>query len=376
MLLASIYVTSCQAPHPLSPKLQLGDLQLPAGQSPHAWLLSRPLSEPDGLRPCCAFGYNLQAKLFGLPIPWYRVDNVVSPTDTGRHHYNNSWVKTLSTLSGLNSEHNGLIYSRRGGFIDLAHLRDTADNTLWLFSQIWPRLGLATTLKLKDELGQRQIRLFVFTPPASAADRYRLSVSLAAHLAFELAAWHEVAQWYGFESVRGYSEGVSAFSPEDLYSNLLGARIAIDILNAGEGASRHRYQRAMNLAIPQALTQLEAESPAGTRFHFDILDRLWWNSHCRLPDKFLLRYRNYDVSENRLPSRPREELPALRLVLPDRFQGIALSHFGRLEILPGRAMAQLPTPSSHYLFSDFPLLAQQAKNDDLSELADLKYRCN
>lgn len=376
LLLPALLLTHCQAHHVNRTRLPLADLSLPAGESPRVWLLPRPLPQPGGLRPCCAFGYHLRAKLFGIPVPWYQLDNVVAAADTGQHHFNPSFLDTLSTLLGINGEHNGLIYTRRGGFIDLAHLRDSADNTLWLFSHIWPRMGLDTTLKLDDELGQREIRLFTYTPPASATDRYRLAVYLAAHLALELAAWHEVAQWYGFESVPGFSEGVSAFSPEDLYSNLLGTRVAIDLLNAGGGASVSRYQQAMSTLIPQALAQLGAKSPAGTRFNFDMLDRLWWNSRCRLPDKFLLRYRNYDVSERRMPSRAWEGVPALRLTLPAHFHGIPLARYGRLEIRRGRAMAHLPPPESHYLFTDFPALAQRAKSADLRHLASLRYRCN
>ncbi|MFG1174532.1 DUF4056 domain-containing protein [Erwiniaceae bacterium CAU 1747] len=376
LLLLSVCSTGCQRHLPAATTSSLADLSLPAGQSPRVWLLTQPLPKPDGLRPCCAFGYNLRAKLFGIPVPGYQLDNIVAPWQTGEHHFNPSFRDTLTSLIGLNNEHNGLVYTHRAGFIDLAHLRDSADNTLWLFSHIWPRMGLATTLKLDDELGQREIRLFAFTPPADASERYRLAVYLAAHLAFELAAWHEVAQWYGFESVPGYSEGVSAFSPEDLYSNLLGTRVAIDLLNAGDGASLPRYQQAMSGMIPQALAQLQAESPAGTRFRFDMLDRLWWNSRCRLPDKFLLRYRNYDVSERRWPSRAAEGVSALWLTLPDRFHGQALAAFGRLEILPGHNMTNLPAPVRHYLFSDFPALAQHAKRADLQRLAGLNYRCN
>lgn len=376
LLIPVFLLANCQTHHCKTTRPSQADLTLPAGQSPRVWTVSRPLPQPNGLRPCCAFGYNLKAKLFGIPVPWYQLDNVVAPAQTGQHRFNPDFLDTLSTLIGLNSEHNGLVYTRRGGFIDLAHLRDSADNTLWLFSHIWLRMGQATTLKLDDELGQRRIHLFSYTPPTSATDRYRLAVYLAAHLAFELAAWHEVAQWYGFESVPGFSEGVSAFSPEDLYSNLLGTRVAIDLLNAGSGASLSRYQQAMSDAIPQALAQLQAESPAGTRFHFDMIDRLWWNSGCRLPDKFLLRYRNYDVSERRWPSRPPEGVPPLWLTLPDRFQGTTLAHFGRLEILPGRAMADLPVPASRYVFTDFSVLAQQARRIDLQHLAGLRYRCN
>ncbi|PBD34343.1 hypothetical protein CK247_30710, partial [Klebsiella pneumoniae] len=32
-----------------------------------------------------------------------------------------------------------------------------------------------------------------------------------------IAQWHEIAQWYGFQSVPGFSEEISAFSPEDLW---------------------------------------------------------------------------------------------------------------------------------------------------------------
>ncbi|TOM58444.1 hypothetical protein CGH73_26665, partial [Vibrio parahaemolyticus] len=86
------------------------------------------------------------------------------------------------------------------------------------------------TLSLSEELASRQIHFSPFTPPPSAHQRYTLSAYLAAKLAFQLAVWHEIAQWYGYQSVPGFSEGISAFSPEDLYSNLLGARLAMTVI--------------------------------------------------------------------------------------------------------------------------------------------------
>ena len=378
LLLLCLLLSACQAAVPVGNTFQLEDLQRPATATGQIWPVIAPLPAPAGLRPCCAFGYNVRAKLLGIPVPWFRLANVVAPQDTGRHHYNNSWLTVVTTLSGLNREHDGIVYTLRGGFIDLAHVRDTANNTLWLFSQIWPRLGQHHVIRLDDELGQRLIRLSVFTPPATAVGRYKLAVSIAAQLAYQLAVWHEVAQWYGFESVPGYSEAVSAFSPEDLYSNLLGARLASSVINQGDAGTLTHFEQTMAQAIPQALTQLAAVSPGQTRFRFDMQDGKWWNSHCRLPDKFLVRHRNYLIGDRRYPSRPAERLPMLWLTLPGHFSQRPLTHFARLEIWPGNNMKQLPVPprpAMVYTWADFALLAQRAGEADNRLLLHAGPRC-
>lgn len=48
--------------------LDLAPLQLQ--QAAHVWPVSAPLLPPDGLRPCCAFGYDLNAEALGIPIPF------------------------------------------------------------------------------------------------------------------------------------------------------------------------------------------------------------------------------------------------------------------------------------------------------------------
>jgi len=368
-MLLILVLNACQVPAPAAPALTPEDLKQPAPLATQVWPTLPTLPPPDGLRPCCAFGYDVQAKFLGIPVPFIQFGNVVAPDNTGKHHYNDSWESIIMTLTGMNSEHDGIVYTRRGGFIDLAHVRDTADNTLWLFTRILPQLGQAGTLTLPDELGQRIIRLGHYTPPDDALDRYNLAIRLAAHLAFQLAVWHEVAQWYGFESVPGYSEGVSAFSPEDLYSNLLGARIATDLLSHGGGSSLKQYEASMARMIPQALAQLLAVSPRETRFHFDMVDGTWWNSRCRLPDKFLVLRRNYSTLDRRLPTRPADSVPELWLTLPDHFHQQPLSGFARLEIWPEKNMVNLPTPQLMYQYGDFALLAQQAEQADRSHLA-------
>lgn len=62
----------------------------PTRQSPLAWPVTKPLSPPDGLRPCCAFGYNLKVQALGIPVPFYQLGNVVDADRLGAHHYNDS----------------------------------------------------------------------------------------------------------------------------------------------------------------------------------------------------------------------------------------------------------------------------------------------
>ena len=263
-----------------------------------AWPAMPPQPLPKGLRPCCAFGYNLHAELLGMPVPFYQLDNVVPASDLGLHQYNDSMLAGLENLTGLSRENNGILYTTHGGFIDTAHVRDTADMTVYIFSQILPKLGQAFTLDLDSELAQRRLVFNAFTPPTDPVARYTLAAWLAAHLAFQVAEWHEIAQWYGFESVPGFSEGVSAFSPEDLYSNLLGARLAVSLILEGQTVSQGVYEVAMGTALRQALVHLGAQSPELTRFHFDMLDGRWWNSRRRVPEKYLVLRRNYQMGDN------------------------------------------------------------------------------
>ncbi|MFI8416199.1 DUF4056 domain-containing protein [Serratia sp. NPDC078593] len=329
------------------------------------WPVVSGLSPPDGLRPCCAFGFNLKVQALGIPIPFYQLGNVVDADKLGIHQYNDSALGAINNLLGLSREQVGLLYTRRGGFIDVAHVRDTADNTLFLFSQILPRLGQDWYLDLSAELAQRRIQLNAFTPPHDAAQRYTLAAYLAGELAFQMAAWHEIAQWYGYQSVPGFSEEVSAFSPEDLYSNLLGARLAIDAILQGQAVSIGAYNTAMESLLPDALAQLGAVSIDETQQQFAGIDGDWWNSHRRVPEKFLVLKRDYETGDNRLPMQPPFERTApQRLMLPQQVNGLRLQTLGELQLWPGKSMRHLPMPVHYYTLRDFHALAQHAQTED------------
>ncbi|MFS7253561.1 DUF4056 domain-containing protein [Rahnella rivi] len=345
---------------------------LPVGSARYAGPVPQHLIAPESLRPCCAFGYDLHVRAIGVPVPFYQIGNVLTVGSLGKHHYNDSRFAAIKNIAGLSAEKSGLIYTHRGGFIDIAHVRDTADNTFYLFTRIYPRLGDRWRLFYSEELGVRRIQLNAFNPPVSQAERYTLSAWLAGHLAFQLAQWHEIAQWYGFQSVAGFSEEISAFSPEDLYSNLLGARLAIHVILHDHPVSTEQYNVVMDSALRNALTQLGAVSEGETERQFHELDGVWWNSKRRVPDKFLVLTRNYDLSENRLPTPvPFEKAPPYLLTMPAKVVNYKLSALGQLQIHTGSDMRGLKKPEHFYIPSQFFGLAERAKYADQIQLQKL-----
>ncbi|WP_174509027.1 DUF4056 domain-containing protein [Klebsiella oxytoca] len=345
------------------------DPVLPIAPVSHVTPVVSHLTAPESLRPCCAFGYDLHVRAIGVPIPVYQIGNVLTLDTLGRHHYNDSALGAVKNLVGLSEEKNGLIYTRRGGFIDIAHVRDTADNTFYLFSRIFPNLGQSGRVFYSEELGGRRIQLNAFMPPASMHQRYEIAAWLAGYLAYELAQWHEIAQWYGFQSVPGFSEEISAFSPEDLYSNLLGARLAINVILQGHVDSVDEYNQAMESALKQVLVKLTVAPRNETEAMFRKLDGDWWNSKRRVPDKFLVLKRNYALSDTRLPTPvPFENAIPYQLTLPVSVDGFTLAQLGQLQIHPGHDMRSLPMPDSFYTPEQFQGLADRAQQADKTQL--------
>ena len=64
--------------------------------------------------------------------------------------------------------------------------------------------------------------------------------------------WHELVTWAGRRTVSVFSEGFSAFSPEDLYSDLLGARLA----------ERAGFGFAPEVPLPERLLAVQKASDA------------------------------------------------------------------------------------------------------------------
>ncbi|WP_164848381.1 DUF4056 domain-containing protein [Halobacteriovorax sp. HLS] len=259
---------------------------------------------PDTLRPCCAFGTDHKVQLGALPIPLITLANTVSIEDIGSHSYNASAFTKSSFKQKHRSdkENNGLIYTKRGGFLDMAHVRDTADLTIALFYFFYENLGQEKTVNLRKELGEARIKLKKFDRSKfSKKEIWFLASNLAARKAYQMAVAHEISQWHGYRSIELFDETVSAYSPEDLYSNLLGAKIASNIINNKLAFSSESFNKHMTVWLAKTLQSLEPVSKDETNRLLKEVDGTWWDSSKRLPSKELVIKRNYNLSSNQAP---------------------------------------------------------------------------
>lgn len=265
---------------------------------------SASLAMPGDVRPCCAFGNAQKVKVGTLQVPFFRYANTLSVSDIGAHAFDAgtfSYVK--ASPEGRNSgENNGQIYTRLGGFIDLAHVRDTADNTIILFYKIYRSLGEETRIELPPEIGPRHIQLKAFDiAHLNPSQRWNLAADIAARLGYFMAESHEIAQWHGYRSWALWSEEVSAYSPEDIYSNMLGAKIAVALISNNLAMNKTLFNQHMNAWLTAVINQLEPVTTAQTNALFDVIDGDWWDSNEPLPNKFMLLKRHYALGDEQSP---------------------------------------------------------------------------
>jgi hypothetical protein len=347
----------------------------------------------EHLRPCCAFGSELRASIVGIGIPGYRIPNILGPGDIGPHTYDSGAFTATSdgrASPGFDRERNGLVYTCRGGFIDTAHVRDYTDWALYFAAQIGRRMTEGGEIVIPDEGGHR--RVVVKPLPTKLLDQVGLKLaatSLGHWMAFQTSVWHEIATWYGWGSVPGFPERASAFSPEDLYSNMIGSKIMLAITARQSARSEPDYNHAFDAWFARTLEMLGAV-PAELGNEVTVaLDGLWWDSSRRLPDVNLVKRRNFDAGDpvapwlaplSVLPEKTRRALDEAcgadraPIIFPNRdvARGIAIADYLNLEIEPEEAIAaQEPFKSmgrSRITQVDFPKIIAVIREQARAEL--------
>ncbi len=355
---------------------------------------------PQSVRPCCAFGNKQKVRVGPVPIPLFRLGNTLSPGEVGPHKFDaGTFALTSKKMSGNNNrggENNGVLYTTRGGFIDLAHVRDTADDTVALFFEIIHHLGEEHIIEVPDELGRRYIRLnAVDVSDLTPKERWNFAADLAARLAYFKAESHEIAQWHGYASFAGWPETISAFSPEDLYSNMLGAKLARALIGADLVLSSELYNQNMTAWLDAALEWLGAVDKNQSRDLFTVVDGRWWDSSRPIPEKFMVLLRHYKLGDRQRPhivptqwvmeSEERESLeplftdpqPAHPLSLPSHYEDFELDSVGELVLEVNEdyqdSFGVIPVDlwKSGFTQRQFARIAAWCEKEDIRQLAQL-----
>lgn len=307
---------------------------------------------PRIIRTCCAFGSDL--KMTGVPFKKY--SDISSIEQLGPHTY-----------LGSNEEKNGIIYTLKGGFIDVGHLRDQADWTAYLFSQIRLNKGRSFQIELGYEGGSKFLSLTI--PEAFHKTE---QASLAAKIAFDLSVWHEIATFYGASTVPLVPERYSAFSMEDAYSNMLGAILGMEAILSDEP-----YEKAMTRLLSEKLEELQAVSTLEeTKFAMAAVKNDWWTDEYRLPSRNVLIKREFDIHDCLQPwlveSYGIEQGESLCIATEDN-HGMPLDEYYELSIklnykFPIRKL--FVRPSGRIISQkDFQLLIQNAEQKSLKRTA-------
>lgn len=233
---------------------------------------------PRIIRACCAFGYDL--KIWG--VPFVSIDQVISIDDLNEHHY-----------MGNKKEGTGTIYTNKGGFIDIGHMRDQIDWTRYLYTTILNSRGKGEViLPLRKEAGRKTLYLNV-PEQLSNSD----CILLAGKITYDLSLWHEISTWFGASTIPFIPEKFSSFSVEDVYSNLLGIHIGMKTLH-----SELPFNKAATMIIESTLDSLDVVKTAKETYDaYDAINNKWYTNKKRIPSKNITLKRDPDVLNSSRP---------------------------------------------------------------------------
>lgn len=179
-------------------------------------------------------------------------------------------------------EGDGIVYTCRGGHIDIAHLRIYADYTRYLYDRVSKCLDKndsELTFKLNVEPSSYYVK---FTYPddwkvLSKSNKQHIiqnvSLELSQYFTYILGTWHEVLTFYGYKCMAVLPEEPSAFSWEDIYSNLLGIRLGAKVLTY----NGKEYNAAMSDEIKQELIRLGIQDANTARQAAEKMRGQWFN---------------------------------------------------------------------------------------------------
>jgi hypothetical protein len=269
---------------------------------------------PRIIRTCCAFGTDLKLSI----LPGLKKTDLTSIELMGKHHY-----------LGHHSEKNGILYTRRGGFIDFGHLRDLVDWTAYIYNLAKKSQERGEIfLSLGFESGEKALMIKV-----PATEKEEDLVILAGRIAYDLSIWHEITSWFGASAVPLLSEKFSSFSLEDTFSNLLGTKIA-----AAAILSDLPYDEAVTAIIHQTLIDLEAVSSIEESYQvMESVREIWWTRKVPLPGNGIMIQRKLGaystMSPLLAPGWESKNQTPFQLSLPERTSdNIPLSEFYTISV--------------------------------------------
>ena len=200
-------------------------------------------------------------------------------------------------------EHNGMVGTCSGGFIDLGHVRNAADLTKWVARRLETKI-LAGETEHSFKLTDPSRHYFNIRYPATfkelpsekqQAIARDISIQAAAYGIYWSTTWHEVITFLGWKPV-GIGVFISALSFEDNYSNLLGVIIGETALRDTELSFNAAVTKAMNDEFTKLGIRPKREAKAASK---NIYGR-WYVGEGYFGAKMLQRDLDIGLEDNEL----------------------------------------------------------------------------
>src|ERR1043165_632532 len=236
------------------------------------------------------FGYNLYFTTF----PLFPIRQFVKPHHLGQHSYGKH----------ISGEKNGALYTCKGGFMDISHIRAAIDWTVFLTFKIIVENG---DFELPAQEGGRMQLHFTNLEKLSTNE----IASMAQKIAYERLLWHELASWQYHMPNYTFNEQQSAFTPEDIYSNFLGTVIGRNVaLRILQGDDSTAFTTIASEEIDKMIDELRpVQGIKQTEKAYDIVDRhqqmklpedkrntdVWWDSKIVFKDERYVFKRYTDI---------------------------------------------------------------------------------
>ncbi len=217
-------------------------------------------------------------RIAASPYPNHLLHILPTNEGLGEHLYR----PRISTLGFEPSSETGRghFYTRRGGFLDLAHIRRTIDFAGYLHYRVSESLRAGESHFSFESIDRtsyhchiRYPKFWSGLPPGERESMIEeIALRAAAEGAFDFNNWREVLTWYDFHNVPGLRERGSAFSYEDVPSHGLGVQVALDALQA-EGLG---FDEAVTRELAASLDRLGRVSEEDYRRAMDLVSGRWW----------------------------------------------------------------------------------------------------
>jgi hypothetical protein len=261
-------------------------------------------------------------------LPWtgpFTLFATADPNHLGHHAYDNQ--------TGAPEADRGILYTTRGGFIDIAHTRKSVD----LCKHVAVRAEFAlmndwTAFQVKSlEPSVYVIRLeyppfWASLPPAEKkALAHELAIRIGQRVAMLIVTWHETLTWFGYQSTPIVSERPSAFTWDDTGAHAFGVMVGGRALHDSRD-----WDDAVTDTINSALAELGVVTPSECLQAIDRVKGIWWSDFGPLKRQIELGWNGEGVQAWLVPGYAsgkgatpfRYMLPQLNDVMGRNFSGL------------------------------------------------------